>query len=379
MSLHLPQPDANAAAVSARLRARIRDEIAASGGWIGFDRYMQLALYEPGLGYYSAGSVKLGASGDFVTAPEITPLFGQTLALQVGRWLDRLDAPVILEIGAGSGRLAESVIAALPARARRAEYWILEPSADLRERQRRRLADTAANVSWLDAPPAAAFEGVVLGNEVVDALPVARFVKRAGETRALGVGWGASGFTWAERAADAALAAAVARIERSLDEPLPDGYVSELNLLLADWFAGLTRSLTRGVICLSDYGLVRREYYHPSRSRGTLVCHYRHRVHADPFLFPGLQDLSAWVDFSACADAAAGFNVSGFTTQGQFLLASGAHERLRDLTGRERLEQGRAFKMLVMPGEMGERFKLLQLSRGIAAEALPGRDFRDRL
>jgi SAM-dependent MidA family methyltransferase len=382
MSLSVPEPDAAARDLSARLTARLRAEIDAGGGWIGFDRFMQRALYEPGLGYYSAGSVKLGPEGDFVTAPELSPLLGQILAARMADWLESLVRPVVLELGAGSGALAQSILEAWRETGEAAPaYRIIETSADLKQRQRQRLAAMAAQVEWLDAPPAAPFEGIVLANEVLDALPVARFVKRASRVRPLGVGWRQGRFVWLEGPRDEALSSAVEALERDLGLTLPDGFRSELCLMLPSWLKSVTESLVRGAVLLIDYGLVRREYYHPSRYRGTLTCHYRHRAHADPFLWPGLQDISAWVDFSACADAAqaAGLEVAGFTTQGQFLLHCDAQHRLERLGERDYREYSRALKTLVLPGEMGERFKLLLLCRGLDLEPLPGRDFRDRL
>ena len=376
MSLNMPEPDLNALAVSEKLAARIRDELIKEGGWLSFDRYMDRVLYEPGLGYYSAGSVKFGPSGDFITAPEISPLLGRALARQLLPMLAQLTVPVILEIGAGSGRLAASIltelsdhISPLP------EYRILEVSAELRGRQRRELAAFSGQVSWLDELPADSFEGLIVANEVVDAFPVTRFVKDKSGVRILGVSGEGKGFAWAEAAGDSALIAKIRALEARLGRPLPVGYCSEISCRLSPWLASLTERLARGALLIIDYGLVEHEYYHPSRSEGTLICHYRHRSHTDPFLYPGLQDISAWVDFSACASAAAnaGLTVAGFTTQGQFLVELSEPSSMPFT-----VRQAQAFKTLVLPGEMGERFKLLLLTKGIEG-ALPGRDFRDRL
>jgi SAM-dependent MidA family methyltransferase len=375
----LPQPSAAALAVSAALAARIRSEIEHAGGWIDFARYMELALYEPGLGYYSAGSAKLGPGGDFVTAPELGSLLGKAVARTLRAELAALDEPTILELGAGSGALAAQVLDALgDARAR---YLILEPSADLRERQRRALARFGTRVAWLERLPAEPFAGAVIANEVLDALPVSCFVKRGGRVVPRGVVSTGARFAWSEGPERAELDAAVAALERSLGGPLADGYASELAPLLPPWLASIGAALVRGSILLVDYGLVRREYYHPQRSSGTLICHYRHRAHDDPFFCPGLQDISAWVDFSACADAAraAGLAVAGFTTQAQFLIATLAAEPPRVGTDAAALRELAALKTLVLPGEMGERFKVLQLRKGAAGEPLPGRDLRDRL
>ncbi len=381
MSARFPEPDAQALAVSQQLAARIREELDEADGWISFERYMQRALYEPGLGYYSGGSLKLGAAGDFMTAPELSTVFGQVLAREIRPVLEAANAPIILEFGAGTGRLAESILVALDDDgALRADYRILEPSADLKQRQRSRLAAFGDRVRWLGQFPVNPFEGVILANEVLDAFPVTRFVKRAGHARALGVSYERGAFVWAEGPADSELSADVEALEARLGYVLPAGFRSELSRSLPPWLTSLAARLVRGALLIVDYGLVRHEYYHPSRSAGTLVCHYRHRAHTDPFLFPGLQDISAWVDFSACAQAAtdAGLVVAGFTTQGQFLLEGGATHLLQRSNGCVNAAQAQAFKTLVLPGEMGERFKVLLLTRGIA-RALPGRDFRDRL
>jgi SAM-dependent MidA family methyltransferase len=378
----LPTPSSEALQLSEELAAAIRAEIARAGGWIDFSRYMQLALYSPGLGYYSAGSAKLGASGDFVTAPELGGLFGRAVALQLAPELERLPAPVILELGAGSGLLAAQVLDALELLGeRRVEYRILEPSADLRARQHRTLARFGTRVAWLQRWPERPLSGAVLANEVLDALPVSRFVKRAGRVLPLGVTSRGGRFEWSEGPEQAALKAAVAEIERELGEALPADYRSEVCLILPAWLEAAGAALERGVMFLCDYGLVRREYYHPERRDGTLICHYRHRADADPFSLPGLKDLTAWVDFSAAAAAAAGagLDVAGFTTQAQFLLgtlSNAPHSLALDL---ESIRELAAFKTMVLPGEMGERFKILWLDKHGGGRSLPGRDFRDRL
>jgi SAM-dependent MidA family methyltransferase len=379
-SRDFPEPSAAALEVSAELARAIHAAVERAGGWLDFARYMELALYSPGLGYYSAGSAKLGEAGDFTTAPEITNLLGRALARTLSLELGKLDAPVILELGAGTGALCAQILDALGDA--NVAYRILEPSADLRERQRVSLARFGDRVEWLDRIPETPFDGAVIGNEVLDALPVSCFVKRGGRTLPRGVIARGGGFAWAEGAESAELAAAVDTLERALGGALPDGFSSELAPRLGAWFASVTAPLARGCVLLVDYGLVRREYYHPQRASGTLVCHYRHRAHGDPFLYPGLQDISAWVDFSASADAAraAGLEVAGFTTQGQYLLATLAAEPPRAATDAESVRALSALKTLVLPGEMGERFKVLALQKGGAlCEPLPGRDFRDRL
>ena len=378
----LPAPSGAARKLSLELTALIRGEIAAAGGWIDFSRYMELALYAPGLGYYSAGSEKLGAAGDFMTAPELSDVLGRALAATLDRELEAFDSPTVLELGAGSGELAAQVLDALSERGRtEITYRILERSADLRARQHRRLERYGARVSWIERLPELPVDGAVIANEVIDALPVARFVKRASDARPLGVVDGGATFCSREGPHDAALSAAVAALEAKLGRRLPEGYQSEICLLLPVWLEELAASLTRGSLVFVDYGLTRREYYHEQRSEGTLICHYRHRAHQDPFCYPGLTDLSAWVDFSACADAAAqiGLTVAGFTTQAHFLLATAAAEPEAFASVLSDARERSALQTLILPGEMGERFKVLLLRKGVRSGPLPGHDQRHRL
>jgi len=362
----LPPPDALAAGHSARLAALIAREIDAAGGWIGFDRYMQLALYAPGLGYYAAGARKLGdraAGGDFVTAPEISPLFGRALAAQVAQVFADT-APRILEFGAGSGALAGDLLDELAARGIAVEsYAIVEVSADLRQRQRARLA-ARSQVAWLDAPPAG-FDGVIVANEVLDVMPVRLFVRAADGVRERGLTLRAGALAWAERDADARLADAVRGIETAV-AALPAGYGSEVGEIAAAWSAQLAGWLARGVALLVDYGFPRREYYHPQRAMGTLMCHYRHRAHADPLWLPGLNDITAHVDFTAIADAAhgAGLDVLGYTSQAHFLINCGLLERLREQHSPRRAAEA---QRLLSEAEMGELVKVLAVGRGVRA------------
>jgi SAM-dependent MidA family methyltransferase len=367
------------------------DRIAAAGGFLGFADYMAAALYTPGLGYYSAGARKFGGDGDFVTAPELGAVFARCLARVAGHVLDELGGGVILEIGGGSGVLAADMLAHLR-QAPPDRYLILEVSADLRARQRETIAahvpDLLSRVEWLDALPAEPLPGLILANEVLDALPVERFRIRAGSVLQLGVTTppdGTAGFAWAERPAPPALATAVRDLENRLGVPLPEGYTSEISLRQADVLGGWLAALHRGLALFVDYGGSRREVYHPDRRDGTLACHYRHHRHDDPFLLPGLQDITAWVDFSAAAAAgvAAGCVVAAYATQAHALLASGV---LTDLaaagtpTAQDRLREVQQVKHLLLPGEMGERFKVLALARDFAPGiSLTVRDLRDRL
>ena len=379
MTTDFPQPTDEALGFSRALDKRIREEVDNAGGWIGFERYMELALYEPGLGYYSGGSTKFGPAGDFVTAPELSGLFGSALADQVAPLLSQLKKPLILELGAGTGTLAADILESLSKTQARTlpQYWILELSADLRHRQQSRLSAYGDSIRWLDRLPDQPFEGVILANEVVDALPVSCFIKRANAAFPLGVQLVDGNFAWAEGDLDPRLSEAVELLEAFLGRTLPEGFRSEIRLGLSAWIQALSAVMARGAMLIIDYGLVRREYYHADRNQGTLLCHYKHLAHTNPFLYPGLQDIGAWVDFSAVADAAvgAGTEVSGFTTQTQFLLESKALRQLSMPSS----GQLQGLKTLVLPGEMGERFKLILLSKGLRKAGLAGRDFRDRL
>jgi SAM-dependent MidA family methyltransferase len=364
----MPAPSAEALAHSERVAVRIRAEIDTAGGWIGFDRYMELALYAPGLGYYSAGARKFGVGGeggDFVTAPEISPLFAQALAAQVAQVL-QLTAPCIVEFGAGTGRLARDLLAALDARGVAVQrYDIVELSADLRERQRALVAD--ARVRWLDAPPQDA-SGVFLANEVLDVMPARLFVRERGATFERGVVLRDGALAFATRPADAVLAEAVAAVESEVGA-LADGYGSELGLVAHGWMRSAAQWLARGVLLAIDYGFPRREYYHPQRLMGTLMCHYRHHAHADPLWLPGLNDITAHIDFTAMAQAAheGGLDVLGYTTQAHFLLNCG----LLDTLQRAGTPQAaNAAHRLISEAEMGELFKVLAVGRGIDAPLL---------
>ena len=379
-AVELPEPSAAALAVSAELARVIRAEIRGAGGWLDFARYMELALYAPGLGYYSAGSTKLGPAGDFVTAPELGDLLGRALARTLRAEIAGAN-PLILELGAGTGALAAHLLGALADLEVR--YLILEPSAELRERQQRALARFGARVEWLERLPEEPFAGALIANEVLDALPVTCFAKRGARVVPRGVVADADGFAWADGPERRDLSDAVGALERALGAPLRDGYASEIALAFPGWLASVAAALDRGCMLFVDYGLPRREYYHAQRSGGTLICHYRHRAHPDPFLYPGLQDITAWVDFSACADAArlAGLEVAGFTTQAQFLLETVAAEPPSSRADAASLRERSVLKTLLLPGEMGERFKVLLLRKGLAhgqpsGAALPGRDLR---
>jgi SAM-dependent MidA family methyltransferase len=379
----LPELTSDERAHSERVADHIRAFVRQHGGTIGFDAYMRMALYAPGLGYYSAGATKLGADGDFVTAPEISDLFSRCLARQAADVL-RDTGGDVLELGAGSGRMAADVLTELAAMECLPEkYRILEVSADLAERQRARIAqlppEISRRVEWLERWPERSMRGVVLANEVLDAMPVERFVLHSREggidVRALGVGLRGDVFEWRELSPSAELMHAVADIVEALPAPLPDGYVSEVCLSFHPWMASVAQILEQGVALLVDYGLPRSQLYHPERSRGTLRCHFRHRAHDDPFAHVGLQDITSWVDFTRVAEAAddAGLEVLGFATQAAFLIGAGMESLLStemEIAGddaRRRAELAGQARRLMLPGEMGEIFKCLALARGYDA------------
>ncbi len=356
-----------------RLHEFIAGEIAAAAGWISFERYMELALYAPGLGYYSAGARKLGAGGDFTTAPEVSSLFGACIARQCAEILGNLSTAAILEVGAGTGRLAVDVMSRLETLdCLPASYFILEVSADLRDRQRRLLRERIPwlldRVRWLDGPPETSFDGVILANEVLDALPVARFRWHDVACEELGVRHADGRFEWSARPASPAMSASCRRLAAAAGG-WDDGYVSEYCPRLGSWAQGIVQPLREGAVLWFDYGLPRPQYYLAERHEGTLICHFRQRAHADPFLRPGLQDISAWVDFTALAEACsdARFGLAGFTTQAHFLAGLGLDREMRAAAAGDDNRFARLAaeaRQLMLPGEMGERFKVMAWTRG---------------
>ena len=372
--MSLPPPGPDAQQQSAHLTHLITQEIAAAGGWISFARYMERALYAPDLGYYSGGARKFGPGGDFITAPELTPLFGQALAIQVEEVLRDLDERALIEVGAGTGLLAADLLLELAARDCVPDsYAILELSGELRARQQLTLRERAPHllerVSWLDTLPEQ-FSGVVVANEVLDVMPVHVVAARDGAVFERGVCVDAAArLCWADRPVEGALARAVTALQ--LPQAQQGEYVTEINLAAPAWVREWAQRLVRGAILLIDYGYPRAEFYLPSRSSGTLLCYYRHQAHADPFLWPGLNDITAFVEFSAVAEAAfdAGLEVLGYTNQATFLLNCGVLEclaRRGPETSPDYIRAARAVQRLITPQEMGELFKVLALGRGIA-------------
>jgi len=385
MNARLPEPGADERAHSDYLADLIREEIA-SHGPMPFSRFMERCLYTPGLGYYSAGKAKFGEEGDFITAPELGTLFARCVVRALEPVLAALGPDAdFMEIGGGSGAFAEAALLALDAAGRvPRRYMILEPSADLRERQRERLhanlpAGVFARAVWLDGPPEDDWDGVLFANEVIDALPTTRFSMRDGEVYEEHVVLdGDRRFVRSDRPADALVGGAVRHVERDLGRDFEGGYRSDILPQLPYWIQAVAGGLRRGAMLFADYGYTRGEFYLPERNDGTLRAFYRHRAHGDAYHLPGLQDLTASVDFTALAEAgnSAGFGVAAYMPQAQFLIAAGLQDvfeddylALTDEAARYRLSQ--EVKKLTMPDQMGERFQVMLFAKGIDAAALP--------
>lgn len=384
---HWPVPDEHARAQSERLTTLILSEIDANDGQIGFDRYMEMALYQPGLGYYSAGARKFGQDGDFTTAPETSPLFSICLARQCEQVFSQTGAATVLELGAGTGIMACDILTELKQRhAIPDHYLILETSADLRERQQQvlqqRHADIFERLVWLDTLPDNAIDGIILANEVLDALPAHRLHIHHGVVCELRVGRMENSFEW-QTSADAFLPEQMQHILGGYLGELPDGYITDFNAILQPFIQALSSTLGTGAIILVDYGYPRREYYHPQRAAGTLVCHYRHRRHDNPFIYPGIQDITTSVDFTLVAEAAhaSGLEIHEFTTQAGFLVYCGLEKIIADISmgdDKRLLRLTQQAGRLILPGEMGETFKVMMLGRNLRPP-LPGSGFGSQL
>jgi SAM-dependent MidA family methyltransferase len=371
MQLQLPEPTADALSASHALQAVIVEEIGRQSGWISFSRFMELALYAPGLGYYSGGAAKIGKDGDFTTAPEITPLFGQTLAQIVATVLDQTSGQII-EFGAGTGKLARDMLHELTAMGvHLSTYGIVELSGELRERQQTMLIDFP-QVVWLDRLPEE-FSGLIIGNEVLDAMPVHLVVNAEGGWKERGVGFENGAFVYEDRPCEAWMLTQIPHAEE-----LPPGYLTEVHPIAAGFMksvaeamhVGYAHSGKGGALIMIDYGFPAHEYYLPQRRQGTLMCHYRHHAHPDPFYLPGLQDITAHVDFTAMARAglAGGLDLLAYMNQASFLLAAGLGDvllRTSPSDTRNYLPQANAVQKLTSPAEMGELFKVLIMGKNI--------------
>ena len=374
MMTSLPLPSAEALSHSQQLISLIRSEVDAAGGWLDFARYMHLALYAPGLGYYSGGAKKFGQDGDFVTAPEISPLFAQTLARQAAQVL-QMTKGNILELGAGTGRLALELLLELQRLQQLpTHYFILEVSAQLREIQQSTLAkslplDLMQRVQWLDCLPET-FIGLVLGNEVLDALPVHIVTTTEHGLAELGATHYGQGLAWAEKPLTTGHV-----YEQASKLALPVGYTTELCPAAIGLIASLAAMLQKGLLLLIDYGFPQREYYHPQRGQGTLMCHYRHYAHGDPFLYPGLQDITAHVDFTSIAEAGVkhGLQILGYCGQAQFLINCGITEILTRVSPHDiaaYVPLASQAQKLLSPAEMGELFKVIAVGKDVSSELL---------
>jgi SAM-dependent MidA family methyltransferase len=366
---HLPPLSPEMAAHTKAVTAHLQDEIDKSGGAISFARFMELALYAPGLGYYAAGATKFGKNGDFITAPEISPLFGKALARQFADILRELPKADILELGAGSGLFAKDVLLELQKGPELpAHYFILETSADLRQRQQALLKEACpcffSRLVWLDRLPDT-FRGIIFANEVLDALPVHCFRIENQAVKERCVTFNNKQFEWLIREPlSAELTTKVAALIQ--DYALPDGYESEINLVAPAWISTLAKTLHEGVMLFFDYGYGRGEYYHPQRNSGTLRCYYQQRCHADPFILVGLQDLTAQVDFTSLAESSldAKLDVAGYTTQSAFLMATGINDFLQEpASSRKHYQQNQALKLLMLPSEMGTLIKAIAFTK----------------
>lgn len=386
LSHSLAKPDDHALAHSERLAAVVRQAIDDAGGHIAFSHFMQLALYAPGLGYYSAGSQKFGAGGDFITAPEISPLFSSCLAEQCVSIMASLTSAVIVEFGAGSGVMAADILLHLEARNSLPErYYIVDLSADLIQRQQHTLQDKCphllASVQWLTELPNKPVNAIVLANEVLDAMPVELFRQAQNSLQQVFVTYKDDSFCWLNDEIDDPLLQQ-RLTQLTAEYPLPTDYLSEINVMLAPWLQSVSDFIDTGVVLLIDYGYSQREYYHAERYQGSLQCFYRHQVHNDPLILLGLQDITAHVDFTAVAEAAlmADFSVLGFTTQAMFLLNNQllelSQQHTCDDVGRFNLNQ--QVKQLTLPNEMGEKFKVIALGKQYL-EPLQGFSVGDKL
>ena len=389
--MHLPEPDHNALLHSQQLEQKIIQAIQHTPGqYIDFSQYMNMALYEPNLGYYSSGSQKFGAQGDFITAPEVSPLFAQSLANSVADALQQMSGASIIEFGAGSGILAVDMLLALEQLNQLPEhYFIIELSAHLQQRQqaliKKRIPHLQAKIQWLESLPAEKINAVVIANEVLDAMPVQRFIIQEDKIQQIGVQCPEQ-LQLNTIAADEPLSNAVQHIEDNLQHSFPENYCSEINNFVQPWLKSLSASLNQAAIFLIDYGYHQSEYYSPERHMGTLMCYYQHRSHSDALRHPGLQDITSFVDFTAVAEAALaeGFDVDGYTNQASFLLSCGlpdlAEKQMSDDT-QHQIQLSQQIKTLTLPSEMGERFKVMALSKHLKKMIMGFelRDFRDRL
>ncbi len=368
----LPEPPAELKSVSKELTAIIRNKIARNGP-VAFSEYMEMSLYEPGLGYYSAGLRKFAEGGDFVTAPQLGNVFARCLAKQIEQIADEIGQYEICEVGAGTGILAADLLQSLQQKHPPTRYRILERSAHLRQVQKETLQQAVPQwmdrISWLDEPPKDGWDGIFLANEVIDALTVDRFCIEDDGIKQLLVAADHSEFRWQKGPCPKRMQDKIHTLLAGLEQQPDAGFCSEINIDLPAWLHAVTAGMQKGIALFIDYGYTRHNYYLPERRDGTLICHYQQRAHDNPFIWPGLVDISSSVDFTALAEAAdsCGLEVNGYTTQAMFLLANGLDAVLADfetLSERQRLKMNNQVRLLTLPGEMGERFQVMALGRG---------------
>ena len=369
----LPIPDPNARSHSEKLTTYIKNLIDEQAGTIGFDEYMNTVLYQPGLGYYSAGCQKFGSDGDFVTAPEVSKLFSKCLASQCSQILDDFEESAILEIGAGTGVMARDLLLDLDqCNSLPDKYYIFEISADLKQKQQRLLKQSIPkyidNIIWLDTLPEAKIKGLIIANEVLDALPVKRFKKESNLFKEVKVTFSNNKFCWTNTTAEPELLDSLMKLEKQLPTSFPNNYYSEKNINLKIWLDSVQSVIEEGVILFIDYGYAASDYYHPNKSDGNLLCHYQHNSHNNPFFYPGLQDITSSVDFTAVAQYAEelGLHVKGYNNQTYFLFGCGLEDLIPDMDSLDIKSQvmiAQQLRMLTMPDEMGERFKVIALAK----------------
>jgi len=370
------------------VREQLIQHINTRDGWISFEEFIDFVMYKPGLGYYSAGAEKIGHSGDFTTAPEISKLFGMALANQITPILDHYQSPSIIEIGAGTGKLAFDIMTQLnDYQVNFDRYYILELSADLKQRQQSMLSHlptkTLNKIVWLDSIPMDSIDGVIIANEVIDALPFTRFKSQNGQVYELGISVEDNQLIEQPRLADEILSNTVDSIAKEIGMTFQDGYTSEIRINFGSWFRTIESMLSSGSIFFVDYGYARQEYYDEERTNGSMICHYRNVAHEDPLSNLGIQDISASVDFSQLADVALQRNieVGFFTSQSDFLINAeilGVIESVIDEGLKMRLTQ--EVKQLLLPNQMGEVFKCMLLNKNINPDNFDGiKDLRHTL
>ena len=382
------KPDQEALNHSMLVQEHLKNKVNDHQGWLSFYDFMNFVLYKPTLGYYSTGTHKIGLGGDFTTAPEVSKLFGVAIANQLLPAIRKYKKPSILEIGAGSGKLAFDIINHLNNRNVELDYYyILEISGDLKERQKRTLSqlpkEIQVKIRWLDKVPEEGIEGAVIANEVIDALPFERFKIIDNDILQIGITFKGSQLMEKERAASPVLKEAITNIENDIGRSFDSGSVSEIRIDFEDWFKSINRGLKSGIALFIDYGYARKDYYSSEIDNGNMICHFQNKAHLDPYIYPGLQDISASVDFSLLAYSAfnLGYQVELYCHQADFLMSADILESINSETDdEERIRMNQQIKQLFLPNIMGESFKCMLLSKECNIEHLEAvKDLRHML